>query len=259
MYYVIQENVFKETHFDLLIEFIKKFNIDYEIIKWQPFVTDLEFSTERKDVWCWGSVSMSKIAHKYGWKPGSMYNENHDVDVYGPRYGEHMLNHDGITMNLTDPLPERFQYFFSRPTKDTKAYSGQLFERDTWNEWVHKVVTEETVSGRKILTHETRVQIAPLKTIEQEIRCWVVGGKVITISAYKIGSRVIYQNYDHEQYIKDFAQAMVDIYQPAEAFVIDVCLHNGELKIVEVNCINSSGFYHADMQKLLESIEYYFN
>lgn len=258
MYYVIQENVFKETHFDLLIEFIRKFNIDHEIIKWKPFVTDLEFTTDRKDVWCWGSVNMSKIAHRYGWKPGSMYNANHDIDVYGSYYGEHMLNHDGISMDLTDPLPDRFNYFFARPTKDTKSFSGQLFERNTWNEWVQQVINEETVTGKPILTHETRVFIAPLKSIEQEIRCWIVGGKVVTVSRYKLGDKVLYENYDHEQYIKDYAQSIADIYCPAEAFVLDVCLHEGQLKVVEINCINCAGFYHADMQKLLETIEYHF-
>ena len=258
MYYVIQENVFKETHFDLLIDFMDKFKIEYEIIKFRPFVTNLKFKTKRKDVWCWGSVSMSKIAKKYDWVPGSMYNDNHDFEVYGPKYGENMLNYDGVVMKLTDPLPERFDYFFARPTKDTKAFSGQLFERNAWNEWVENVIKEETISKKKILTHNTNVLIAPLKDIQQEVRCWVVGGKVITASRYKLGSRVLYQNYDHETYFIDFAQRMVDIYQPAEAFVIDICLSNNELKVVEINCINSSGYYHADMQKLMENIENYF-
>jgi hypothetical protein len=259
MYYVIQENVFKESHFDLLMTWIERNGIEYEMIKFRPFVTDLEFTTTRKDVWCWGSVSMSKIAKRYGWNPGSMYNKNHDTDVYGKYYGKHMLNHEGISMNLTNTLPDRFEYFFARPTKDTKSFSGQLFSREAWIEWVQQVINEETASGRKILTHETRVQIAPLKDIQQEVRCWVVGGRVVTASRYKLGSRVLYQNYDNETYFTDFAQKMVDIYQPAEAFVIDVCLANEELKVVEVNCINCSGYYHANMNVLMESIESYFS
>lgn len=256
MFYVIQDNkFFKEEHYNLLIDILKKFDIGHEIIGFKPFVKKLEFKTTRKDVWVWGSVSMSEIAYKYGWRPGSMYNVNHDIDMYGPKYGTNMLNYDGITMNLTDELPERFKYFFARPTKDTKAFSGQLFERETWNQWVKDVIKERKKSKQKVLTPKTRVQIAPLKTIEQEIRCWVVKGKVVTTSRYKLGSKVTYQNYDHETYITEFAQSMVDIYQPAEAFVMDVCLHDNMLKIVELNCVNSAGFYYADMFKLIEAIE----
>ena len=52
---------------------------------------------------------------------------------------------------------------------------------------------------------------------------------------------------------------MVDIYQPAEAFVIDVCLVEDDWKIVEINCINAAGFYLCDIQKLITELEYYFN
>ena len=56
--------------------------------------------------------------------------------------------------------------------------------------------------------------------------------------------------------IIDFINDMIKIYEPAEAFVIDVCLLlNGEMKIVEINCFNSSGFYDADIQKIVMSIE----
>jgi len=255
MYYIIQENLFKEPHYNLLINFLDNFNVGYEVIKFRPFTEELEFVTNRKDVWCWGSANMSKLAYKYDWKPGSMYNENHDIDIYGPKYGDNMLNHDGITMNLTDELPAQFEVFFARPTKDTKAFSGQLFDRKEWTDWVKGVIKEEAIAGEKILTNE-RIFIASTKAIEQEIRCWVVKGIIITTSLYKLGSRVIYQNYDHELYITRFAQSMANIYQPADAFVMDVCLTGGELKIVEINCINCAGFYYANMDKLMEAIEY---
>ena len=51
---------------------------------------------------------------------------------------------------------------------------------------------------------------------------------------------------------------MISIYQPAEAFVMDICLTPDGWKIVEINCINCSGFYNGDMQKLLIALENYF-
>lgn len=252
MFYVIQENVFRESHYDLLIEFLKKYNLEHEIIKFKPFIHEIEHSTDRKDVWCWGSVSMARAAEKYGWKPGSMYNSNHDFEIYMLHYGKNLLNWDGEIMNLTDPLPSGYELFFARPTKDTKSFTGQVFWDYSWNEWVAESIENKTSN---LLMAETRVLIAPLREIQQEVRCWVVDGKVISASRYKLGNRVSYQNYDDESFFVDFAQKMVDIYQPAKAFVIDVCLSNDELKIVEINCINCAGFYHVNMNKLMEAIE----
>ena len=99
-----------------------------------------------------------------------------------------------------------------------------------------------------------------LKQIQQEVRCWVVGGKVVTASRYKLGSRIVYENYDNEIFYTNFAQKMVDKYQPAEAFVLDVCLtDDDELKIVEVNCINCAGFYHGNLNKMILALENHFN
>jgi hypothetical protein len=52
---------------------------------------------------------------------------------------------------------------------------------------------------------------------------------------------------------------MVDIYQLADAFVIDVCLTDNGWELVECNCINCAGFYLCNMQKMVMELEYYFN
>jgi hypothetical protein len=44
-----------------------------------------------------------------------------------------------------------------------------------------------------------------------------------------------------------------------DAFVIDICLVDGNYKIVEAGCINAAGFYNADLIKLLITLEDYFN
>ena len=106
MFYIVQENVFKERNYDMIIETLQRLDLEYEICRFLPFIHDIEFTTTRKDVWCWGSVKMAHVAHKYGFFPGSMDNENHDFEVYGKHYGAHMLNAEGICMNFTDPLPE---------------------------------------------------------------------------------------------------------------------------------------------------------
>lgn len=273
MFYVIQEDVFKEHHYKLLLNIMNRFKFEHDVVKYIPFVNDMfkwydssdqskeheliRYEIDRKDVFCFGSVNMAKIALERDWKPGSMLNDNHDYEVYAPRYGyENMLNGDGVVINFTDPIPFEDDYFFVRPTMDTKIFTGTVFSKNAWADYSKIVKVNEAVN---IITEETKILVSPAKNIQQEVRCWVVGGKVITASSYKIGSRVVYTNYDDELFFVNFAQSMVDKYQPAEAFVIDIALANDKLKVIEINNINSAGFYHCDMNKLIGGLEDYFN
>lgn len=254
MHYLIQENLFKEENFYVLIEILDRHNLSYEIIQYRPFSDEIEFKTKRKDVMVEGSVSLANAAKKYGWNPGVFYNEDHDMERYMVHYGDHMLNSTGKCMNYGDPLPETLGYvFFARPTRDSKVFTGSLFTKDSWNEWVNATIANDVVRN---ITNETRIFIAPPKSfIYKEIRCWVVDGKVVTISLYKLGVRIIAQNYDHEQEAIDFAQKICDIHCPSRAFVLDICLVDEGYKIVEINCINCSGFYSCNMFKLITALE----
>lgn len=253
MYYVVQQDLFKEEGYISLLEILKKYELDHEVVKFVPFVADIDCVTGRKDVFVFGSVNMAKAALKYSWMPGSMYNENHDFEVYAKYYAGNMLNHDGVVMEFTDPIPDSLPFiFFARPTKDTKVFSGQLFTVDSWKEYIDVCISNKVASR---VRKKTRVLLAPVKPTEQEVRCWIVDGKVITASRYRLGERNLTANYDDEEHFVRFAQKMADIYQPAKAFVMDVCLSEGQYKIVEINCINCSGFYKANMWKLITALE----
>lgn len=52
-----------------------------------------------------------------------------------------------------------------------------------------------------------------------------------------------------------FAKAMLDIYQPAKAFVLDIAITLFGPKIIEVNNINSSGFYASNIEDIVVAIE----
>ena len=62
----------------------------------------------------------------------------------------------------------------------------------------------------------------------------------------------MYKTRDVKQEIVEYAQRMVDVWQPAKAFVIDVAETNEGLKVIEINNINSAGFYEADVVLLLD-------
>jgi hypothetical protein len=261
MYYVIQENLFREYGFQALIGHLDKLilqqgaldgPVGYEIAKYVPFSGKLEVKTKREDVFFFGSSSAGMAAKQhYNWTPGHFINENFTMEKYLPAFGEHMLNSDGRIMKpkelceIVENLHLGLHSIFVRPVDDGKAFTGEVF---TGSQWLQYAKNNRELEGIKILT-------ASIKKTQQEIRCWIVDGEPVTISQYKIGSRGNYLNMDHNDEAIIFAKKMAKIYQPARAFCLDICLYNDDYFIVELGCINHCGFYDSNMGKLIDSIE----
>ncbi|HEX2629159.1 MAG TPA: ATP-grasp domain-containing protein, partial [Chitinophagaceae bacterium] len=57
----------------------------------------------------------------------------------------------------------------------------------------------------------------------------------------------------------EFAESMIEVFNVAEAFVMDICLTYDGWKIVEINCINSAGFYpNLNVKSLVKALNIYF-
>jgi hypothetical protein len=273
MYYIIQENIFRESHYNLLIETMEKLKLPYQVVRVFPFVEkvvdiknipknndfnldelpEIEPNTTEK-IFTFGSVKMSRLCAQKNWQPGSLLNANHDFEVYSKYYKENLLNYDSEITNAGGSINWNTTHKFIRPTKDTKSFTGRVFNQEDWEQ----VLDENFKNRYSLLKETTTIQVSSVKTIYQEIRFWVIGGKVITGSRYKFGNRIEYSEYFEKEAL-EYAQKMVDIYQLADAFVIDVCLTDDGWKIVECNCINCAGFYLCNIQKVIMELEYYFN
>jgi hypothetical protein len=254
MYYVVQNNVFREHNYNNLIRALDRLDLEYEIVKVLPFIETFDVMTNRTDVFPFGSLKMARLSAKLGWYPGSQMNENHDYLVYRDYYKENLLNWDSKIIKLGDDFFS-VDPFFARPTKDTKVFTGKVFDMGTW-----EIMKNENLDYdmSPIFGRDTEIQISTVKRIQKEIRFWIVKGEVVTASQYRLGGFVQYdENVDQDAY--DFCKKMVDIFQLNEAFVMDLAMVNEEYKIVECGCMNCAGFYSANMQKLLIKLEYAFS
>lgn len=81
-------------------------NLPYEIVKVLPFIDEFEFKTDRKDIFCFGSVKMSRVAKKYNWFPGSLLNDNHNYNVYSKYYKDNLLNYDSVIQKFGDDIED---------------------------------------------------------------------------------------------------------------------------------------------------------
>lgn len=264
MHYLIQENTFREQNYNLIFDTINKMGLPYNVVKIFPYIDKIcdindipdypydvddipELKVDSEHIFIFGAIKLARISKQKNWYPGSLLNDNHNFEVYKNYYKSNLLNYNSLIVDVNDKLDWSSHRLFLRPTLDNKKFTGKAFTEDEWKSLLNNSDDFENF----------KIQVSTVKNIQKEIRFWVVGGKVITGSQYRLGNRVAYNALYDDDALK-FAQDMVDIYQLAEAFVIDICLSDDEWKIVECGCINSAGFYLCDIQKLITSLEDYF-
>jgi hypothetical protein len=229
--------------------------INYTLVKIVPFVGDIipDIFPENPVI-AIGAYSLWKTAKKKGWNPGVFINGNFTYPKLIEHYGDNFLNKECHISTLENVSPE-YDEFFIKPCKDSKVFSGQKMTWNNFKEWRDKVLDlgwEGTVTGN------TCVVLAPLKEIYSEYRFFIVSGKVITGSQYKVGNRVVYTEC-HDEAVIEFTQKIIDLWCPDIGFVIDIALTPEGYKVIEINCLNTAGFYACDMSKVVFALEKIYN
>ena len=276
MEYIIQENLFREEHYELLHQSLDRFGLKHTTVRVFPFVDKVsevdkipddfhhveelpEFEPiDKNKIFVFGSIKFARIAKERNWKIGSLANDNHDYEVYSKHYKDNLLNYDSEIIRVGDI--EEFDWkdgeeYFIRPTLDSKALTGAVFEKIEFFNLLHRI---QGYDDALLKDPDSKLQITIPKEIHKEIRFFVVDGKVVTGSQYRLGNQLVLDG-DVEPEAIEFAQSMVNIFQLAEGFVIDVCHTPDGWKIVECGCINCAGFYKSDIQKLIIALEDKFN
>lgn len=263
VYWVLQDG-FSEESFGMLVTALEQLGVPHSVHKVIPFVgeiTDVERLRTLPDgtrFVVMGSYSLAHWARDHGLVPGAFL-ANLDFETQLAHWGERMLNHAAVVCRF-DAIPERVRPFFLRPIADTKAFAGQVIDWPDYVAWRDRVLALAPDELANETLHElrpwTRVMVCPKVTIEAETRCWIVAGRVVTWSGYKIGTRVRYSPPSAvDPRVVAFAQACADVWSPNEAYVMDIAETADGLRIIEVNNLNSAGFYKADMTQLVAAIE----
>lgn len=126
---------------------------------------------------------------------------------------------------------------FVRPLHDTKSFNGGIYNANN-------------------IPVDVECMVAPLQEIQKEFRFFVLDGKIIGSSQYKMNGQLFASSLVDED-AKVFAQEMIEKFD-FPGYVIDIAVTNGKCSIVELNCFNASGFYEIDLFKFISSvIDYY--
>lgn len=263
MYWIIQTNLWNEQGFTSVVENLDRFKIDYKIVKVIPFADEIADENNEVDstwappenvpVYVCGGTTLVKIAKKKGWLPGAFMNDDFSMQNYAEKWGNHMLNHDSIFTTFGSLTKPPWDEFFIRPVFDDKSFAGNIMDWGGFKTWQKKVIKlRDTYTS---LDENTPILVAPLKEIYKEYRFFIVDSKIAASSLYKLGNRVVTRNDFIDEELSYFVHQRIWEYSPDRAFVIDIADTPEGFKIIEVNCINSSGFYACNITSMIGAIE----
>ena len=105
------------------------------------------------------------------------------------------------------------------------------------------------------IDHLECVLTSHLHTITNESRFYIVDGKVITGSYYRVNDKLHNKLITPDEEVFKIAQQYVDIFNPCQAYVMDLALVGNTQAVVEFNSINCSGLYACDYPKLLKALD----
>lgn len=272
MFWVVQGNLKTDEGLNALMAVLRDEGYQHALVKTIPFsniivgvdvdinqfdesdVPRLQFDNDKQMV-TMGSYSLALTAKEKNWVPGSFINENFEFSKWLSGWGkDNLLNGEAIEGSIKSIIPQIVsgrQRVFARPSEDTKSFSGQLFEADNLIYWLGKVAASEDRFG---LNGDTSIIVSPERSIKAEYRLFVVDGKIVSGSLYKVG-QLVTTSGTIDPIAIDYANKMLDIWQPDRAFVLDIAITDEGPKVIEVNNINSSGFYKSDISKIVAAID----
>ncbi len=262
MHWILQNNLFNEKEWDNLVSTLERMDIPYSVHKVIPFIGELipEPEISHKNVICFGSYSMRHTAKKMGWNPGVYDLFDINFEIQRKHWKNELLNFDAEVVEFKNAWIE--EPTFIRPIDDSKYFAGRIFDKDEFLSWKHSIVVQDHDYGTG-LNKDTKIMLCKPKTIYSEYRFWIVDGKPVTWSLYKRGNRVMYSadvdnaviKYAHHVGCANTLAVRNPLPWLPKAFVLDVCETPEGFKIVEINTINSAGFYAGNIPTIVNELE----
>lgn len=252
--WIVQDNLIAPKDLNALKQACHAGGHRYAPIVVPPFTEAIPQLEHDGPVIFYGSARLTvAIAANNPWTPGVFFDEAaFTPSRYADAYGQHMLNADAIWTTLRaldEDLLSKEERWFIRPDHDGKSFAGGVMTSTELLSWRAKLVATETT-----ISIDAPVVLAPVKQIEREWRLFIVDGEIVTGSQYRCGEERKLDGALAADLVT-FAQERANAWSPERAFVMDIArLSEGSFKIVELNGINSCGFYAAEVSVFVESL-----
>lgn len=201
------------------------------------------------DITGYGSKTLSLILESLSISPGSFLNPRFEMEVIRDAIGEELLN-SSFSIGELQELNPSWESFFIRPTGNTKLFTGMCLSKADFLQWKERENRPGSPYEGQLL------MISEKKLIQEEYRFFVINGEVITGSSYQINGEAN-QSFIPTSEVWEYAKRMVNRFDLATAFVIDVGKTSEGMKVIEYNNFNTSGLYQCDEVMIVRAMENY--
>lgn len=255
--WIIQNNLISPRDLLAIKEACQKLNVDYEEVYVIPFSKDLpEFSQDEAIHIYYGATAfIYEIYQRF--KPFGIFfdYEKFCLEAAMKNWQEHMLNSEGKITTLqcfsTENHREDSKWFI-RPNADDKSFAGEVIRFCDFKNWYQRLTTQNVT-----LNAQSKILVAPPYNIKKEWRNFVINGKVIASTLYRKNFQVNVSKDEAPSQVVDFVEERCREFVPHKLFAIDIALCGDEYYIIECNCLNSIGFYGADIFVIVKAITEY--
>jgi hypothetical protein len=105
------------------------------------------------------------------------------------------------------------------------------------------------------LADDEAIVVSPVQAIEREWRFFVIDRKVVAGSQYRHDG-ILRIREPIPANVWEQARKMAEDWLPSPNIVMDICLlPDGSFRLVEFNCLGASGFYAADIARIVEALD----
>lgn len=218
---------------------------------------------DKSNVYYGATQFINKIHERY--RPRGIFYSEFDFNManYIRQWGDRMLNAQAKKMKLHEFI-ERGDtlgdYWFIRPDADDKSFDGATMTFEETRIWFDKLVAveelERKLGNTPMVGKDTSIIAGPAYKVDKEWRNFIVNGRIVTSTLYRKNFKLNKSAFDIPQSMLSFVHERCMEYQIHKAFVMDVALCGEEYYIIECGCINSAGFYHADVSKIIEAVSF---
>lgn len=230
--------------------------IEFDII---PFTGQLpDFDKSRHSIF-YGSTTMGKLVYENdSLNKGFFFSEqSFSIANYFENWGKHMLNYGALVTTFSELMSKEYaldKLLFIRPDDDSKSFSGEVKKYGEIKDWYERLKMFDNTSlslGSKIIVSE------PYQ-LRYEWRLWIVNKQVVAASKYREDFKLKKERGCPAGVIQ-FAEDRCRDYTPHDIFVMDICESGDSYYIVECGCLNSAGFYNADIGAIVSSVTDHFS
>lgn len=201
--------------------------------------------------------SADRIARNRAWSPGAFCNtDNFSCSAWYPAAKPWLLHDRWDILPASRFVAESEAVFqrlsieesvFVRPNSPLKPFSGRVLQYD-------QITLASLDHGFYYDDPDLMIVVAPVRHVEREWRYVVADRQVIAGSAYVADGRRSTQDDPHGpswQFADEIAR---NIPSPDPVFVLDVCVTDGELKLVELNPFSGADLYACSGSTIVRQV-----